>query len=361
MQFSLIKTIKNLYFSSFPPYVVFFVTSRCNSRCKMCFYWKEIEGASFEKELTLEEIKKISAGMPGFYSLAISGGEPFLRNDLAEICKTFVKNNEIKHLSIPTNGLLTESIINQTENICKNSPKTKIEIEFSIDGPARIHNEIRGVKDNFETAMANIKKLKELEKTYPNLRIKVNTTFSKYNQNHINELIDFLKEKLELNRTNVSILHGEARIKEAEEYDIDLYEKTADYLAKKQIVSRPIGLFDLFMISIKHHARKLLIKAVREKKYPLNCQALKKFIVIRENGKVYPCEPLDRPIGNLRENNYSLPRLLNSKEGKYYIKNFSSKNCYCTWGCSVLNNILYSPRDIIKSGILALKYKFSKK
>ncbi len=360
MRFSLIKIIKNLYFSSFPPYVVFFVTSRCNSRCKMCFYWKQIEESAPKNELTLEEIKKISAAMPEFYSLAISGGEPFLRNDLAEICKSFVKNNKIRHLSIPTNGLLIESIIGQSEKICKNSPETKVEIEFSIDGPSKIHDEIRGVKGNFEIAIAGMKKIMDLEKIYPNLTVKVNTTFSKFNQNHLYELIAFLKNDLKLNRTNISLLHGQARLKEAEDYDINLYEETVKYLIKKQIAMRPISWLDALLIGVKHRARKLLIKTVKNKKYPLKCQALKKFIVIRETGEVYPCEPLDNSIGNLRENNYSVSSLLNSKRGKNYIKNFTAKNCYCTWGCSVLNNILYSPKNLLKVFFISIWYKFKK-
>lgn len=360
MHLPLIRIIKDLYFSKFPQYIVFFVTSKCNARCKMCFYWKEIENSNQKKELTIEEIKKISLNMPRFYSLAISGGEPFLRNDLAEICKIFINNNKIRHLSIPTNGLLTESIIKQTLEICKYSPKTKIEIEFSIDGLAKIHDEIRGVKNNFEIAIKGIKELMELEKIYSNLRIKINTTFSKYNQDHLYELIDFLKNNLKLDRTNISILHGQARIKEAEDYDIDLYQKTIDYLIKKQVVSEKINLFDILIISIKHHARELLIKAVKQKKYPLKCWALKKFIVIRETGEVFPCEPIDKPIGSLRENNYSLPLLLKSKRGNDYIKNFNSKNCYCTWGCSVLNNILYSPFHLLRVFLISLKYRFKK-
>lgn len=359
MRFSLITTIKDIYFSNFPQYIVFFVTSKCNARCKMCFYWQEIEKSSLKNELTLEEIKKISSNIPKFYSLAISGGEPFLRNDLAEICKVFVSNNKVRHLSIPTNGLLNDSIIRQTKEICQNAPQTKIEIDFSIDGPPEIHDEIRGVKNNFAIALKGMQELIKLEKTYPNLRIKVNTTFSKYNQHHLVELIDFLKDNLKLNRINVSILHGQARNKEAEDYDINLYKKTLEYLIKKQIVSRPISQFDLIMISIKHQARKLLIKAVEQKKYPLKCWALKKFLVIRETGHVYPCEPINNSLGNLREYNYSLPKILKSTHGKKY-KNFNPNNCYCTWGCSVLNNILYSPVNLFKIFLISLKYKFTK-
>lgn len=358
MQFSLIRTIKDLYFSNFPPYVVFFVTSKCNSKCKMCFYWREIEESAKEDELTLEEIRKISEKMPKFYSLAISGGEPFLRNDLWEICGNFIVNNKIRHLSIPTNGLLHETIIDQVKKICSIASQTKVEIEFSIDGPPEIHDEIRGVKNNFKIAIGTLEEIKKLEEIYPNLTTKVNTTFSKYNQNYICELIDFLKDELKLNRTNVSLLHGDARLKESEEYDINLYKKTVDYLIKKQIASKSLAFLDSLLISIKHLARQLLIQVVEQKKYPIRCKALKKFIVIRETGNIYPCEPIDKPVGSLRKNSHSILTLLNSAGAKKYRENFDIKNCYCTWGCSILNNILYSPRHLLKIILIYIKYKF---
>jgi len=39
------------------PYLIFFVTAKCNSRCKMCFYWKNL--SKKQNELKLEEIEKI--------------------------------------------------------------------------------------------------------------------------------------------------------------------------------------------------------------------------------------------------------------------------------------------------------------
>ena len=91
MRFSIkqaIQTGRDLYLTGFPPYVVFFVTSRCNARCKMCFYWQQIDKAASQKELSLEEIKNISSQVPAFYSLAISGGEPFCQPaPLADIAR----------------------------------------------------------------------------------------------------------------------------------------------------------------------------------------------------------------------------------------------------------------------------------
>jgi len=44
---------------NYPSYLIFFVTARCNSKCRMCFYWKEIEKAKNKKELSIKEIEKI--------------------------------------------------------------------------------------------------------------------------------------------------------------------------------------------------------------------------------------------------------------------------------------------------------------
>ena len=46
-------------FSSYPSHLILYVTSRCNARCKHCFYWKEID-IKKKQELSLNEIKKLS-------------------------------------------------------------------------------------------------------------------------------------------------------------------------------------------------------------------------------------------------------------------------------------------------------------
>ena len=53
------KLIKNIFARKTPRYVVFFVTSKCNVRCKMCFNWKNVINANESENLTINEIKKI--------------------------------------------------------------------------------------------------------------------------------------------------------------------------------------------------------------------------------------------------------------------------------------------------------------
>ena len=104
----------------YPFQVTHFVTGRCNARCNHCFYWKSLNKGT--NELSLGEINRISKSMPNFFSLMLTGGEPFLRDDLSAIAHIYYRNNRIKNLGIPTNGLLPEKIYSTAKNILDTCP-----------------------------------------------------------------------------------------------------------------------------------------------------------------------------------------------------------------------------------------------
>src|SRR5688500_19243696 len=83
--------------------VILFVTSRCNAFCRTCFYHEELNQPG---DMTFPQIEKISRTMPQITDLWLSGGEPTLRRDVSEIIDTFVKQNGVKRIIIPTNALI---------------------------------------------------------------------------------------------------------------------------------------------------------------------------------------------------------------------------------------------------------------
>jgi len=85
--------------------LIFFVTGECNLRCEHCFYHDRLNK---NDDIKLEQIKKAFKSFGKIKNLLLSGGEPFLREDLFEICCFFKENNGIKSISIPTNGSLPE-------------------------------------------------------------------------------------------------------------------------------------------------------------------------------------------------------------------------------------------------------------
>src|SRR5690349_1630871 len=86
------------------PLVVFFPTSRCNSRCVSCDWWK----ASGAGDLTLDEIARVAEALPalGTRLVLFSGGEPLLRPEVFDAAALFRAKRIALHLH--TSGVLLE-------------------------------------------------------------------------------------------------------------------------------------------------------------------------------------------------------------------------------------------------------------
>src|SRR5689334_2791952 len=88
------------------PVVIFFPTSRCNSRCVSCDWWK----ASGAGDLTLSEIAELASALPavGTRMVLFSGGEPLLRPEVFDAAALFRANGIRLHLH--TSGVLLERL-----------------------------------------------------------------------------------------------------------------------------------------------------------------------------------------------------------------------------------------------------------
>ena len=124
------------------------VTYRCNARCNMCNRYKK--PSKPDEEISIETIKKL----PRMYFTNITGGEPFIREDLKEIVRELYKKSD--RIVISTNGFFTDRII----DLCKEFPN--IGIRISIEGLEETNNKIRGLDDGFNRGLTTLKKLVEM-------------------------------------------------------------------------------------------------------------------------------------------------------------------------------------------------------
>ena len=125
------------------------VTYRCNARCTMCNRYKC--PSKPDEELSLETIKKL----PQMYFTNITGGEPFIREDLPDIVRELYKKSD--RIVISTNGFFTDRII----KLCEEFPNVGIRI--SIEGLEETNNKIRGLEDGFNKGYSTLKKLVEMK------------------------------------------------------------------------------------------------------------------------------------------------------------------------------------------------------
>jgi len=131
------------------------LTYRCNNNCRHC--WLRIPPDSFEinKELSFEEIKKIVADARklGCRRWKISGGEPLLRPDFAEIFAYLTVNSN--SYSINTNGTLI------TPKIAQLLRRKGIKMVAFYGATARVHDHITRNPGSFEATMRGFRYLKE--------------------------------------------------------------------------------------------------------------------------------------------------------------------------------------------------------
>jgi MoaA/NifB/PqqE/SkfB family radical SAM enzyme len=132
--------------------LVISLTYRCNSRCSTCRVWERSA-----KEFSFEEWREFFLNLAPhtrLYYLTFSGGEPFLRDDIAQIVTEAARILRPALITIPTNGLLSRRIPSEVREMLDNMPAgTKLGINLSLDGVGEEHDRIRNVPGNWEKAM----------------------------------------------------------------------------------------------------------------------------------------------------------------------------------------------------------------
>ena len=120
------------------------VTYRCNAKCYMCNTWQHPtkKGEEFSAEL----VRKIPEGLK---FINITGGEPFLREDLAEIVEAAL--DKTQRLVISTNGYFTKRIVGLAERF-----GNRIGVRISIEGLPAANDELRGIKDGFDHGLRTL-------------------------------------------------------------------------------------------------------------------------------------------------------------------------------------------------------------
>lgn len=347
-----IKIVKNywpvskFYFYSLlkrnhPLFGLFFqITNRCNARCLMCFNWKKINQT--KNEMTFDEIEKFTKTIGNVPNLVLGGGEPFLRDDLVEICQVFFKNNQTNKISIPTNCLLADRIVDSAKKILESCP-IKLKITLSLDGTEEVHDYIRGVKGTFDGVLETYKKLNQLSKKYPQLQISVNTTISDKNEDNISQIVDFVDENFAVKFHTLELIRGCYNQKNIQIPSLDKYQQ----LIKQVLKSRTINN-NKYYKAIYSYYHKIALGILRERKQLIPCRISSFLPVVDAMGNVYHCELLPT-IGNLRDYDYDFLKIWQSNKAKQQRKDISDKKCHCTHFCYQIQNIPISPVHFLKA------------
>jgi len=345
------KIVKSILLSKIQkqPYKLnFAITSICNSQCKTCNVWKTFKNNPkiIKDDLTIKEIKLIFKNLPkNLVWISFSGGEPFLRKDLAEICQTAVENiPSLGLISIPSNGLLENKIVKTTKKILS-LPLKNLFLNFSLDGPEKIHDEIRGIKGAFKKTWSTYEKILTFSKKEPRLHVNLETTISKYNLDYLEEF--FQKLIASDHKITVTIAHTGYLYKNIKSnkkftrlnHDGEKLKKIVKIVKNTLSLTSPIDLIE------KAYLDKIPKFYKNPRKQPLPCIALKNSIAIDAHGNIIPCFMWGKILGNIKDFDYSLKKFLIEKQEKIeqtkeLIKKEKCPNCWTP--CEAYQNIISS-------------------
>lgn len=311
-------------------HLVLHVTNHCNFRCAHCF----VDFETIKKDQKKDYFIKIANKFKNLLWLDIGGGEPFLRKDLYEIVNLF--NKQI--VSIPTNGFLTDQILEQVKRI--DTSKCELTINFSVDGLKETHNKIRKNEQSWNKIWETFEKLKSQSKA----KLRVITVIN--NQN-FHEIIPLMKEikKKEIDFHSVMLLRGETLDDEVELPPLnDLKEISKDIFDILEGYDYGLGQNSSSMILRNYHRYlwKVSLDILEKKEQVIPCTAGKSHLVIWGNGDLSSCEMLPS-VGNINSND--IDEILLSKKFRDQKRSILNKECHCTHNCALLTSIMFNPLE----------------
>jgi MoaA/NifB/PqqE/SkfB family radical SAM enzyme len=318
------------------PLVLFAPTSRCNSRCVSCDWWRS-DGSG---DLSLGEIRHLADALRhyGTRTVVFTGGEPLVRSDVMEVADIFRERGFI--LQLLTSGLALERFAAAVA-------VRFAEVTVSLDGHTpELYRAIRGV-NGLDAVAAGVRRLREVA---PQIPLRARSTIHRHNFRFLPQLI---AKSAEIGIDQISFLAADvtsesfnraaklplvdeagarvpALILNADEVDEmeavveELIRSSADKLAERKIVPGPEGLRRLVAYYRAH---------LSGGPFPhVDCSAPWTSVVIEADGAVRPCF-FHPAVGNLREHplddllTVAMPQF---RRGLDVATNATCQRCVCT-------------------------------
>ncbi len=284
-------------------------TYLCNLRCKYCDIWKKKD----HEMIDISHYTKI----PHMKSVNITGGEPFLRKNIVGLIK--ILNKKADRIVFSSNGFATELIKQRLKEIINaGTNKNKIGIRISIDGPKKIHDNLRGVPNAFDNAINTVKEVKKIIKD-----VGIAFTMSKDNYPYLLDIYH-LSKKLGVEFTTAVVHSSEIYFGENKgNIGVNIAEKMANEFEK-------LKRLQLKSKSPKDWGRAYFtegeIQFILKHKRMISCDAGINSFYIDPKGNVFPCNVLNHKLGNLAEDSWGDI----AKNGKIFFEN-TGKRCNKCW------------------------------
>lgn len=262
------------------------LTYRCPMRCKMCNIWKY--PTDKKEEIKAEDLRSL----PRLKFINLTGGEPFIREDLPEIVEECYRHTD--RIVISTSGWFSDRVI----ALAKRFPK--IGIRISIEGLSQKNDELRGREGGFDKGLSTLLTLQKMGVK----DIGFGCTVSNYNSKDMLHLYQ-LSRSLGLEFATASFhnsyyFHKEDNVVTNKEEVISDFEQLIEWQLQEK---HPKSWFRAFL-------NMGLINYIEGNRRMLPCEAGSANFFIDPWGEIYPCNGMEEKywkesMGNIHDADFN--------------------------------------------------------
>jgi MoaA/NifB/PqqE/SkfB family radical SAM enzyme len=271
------------------------VTHDCIARCIMCNIWKIPDKVP---NLSIPEWRELLSSelFSDVRELDITGGEPFMRDDLSDlfdaICKLKQKNlRSLQSIAVTTNGLLTDRVLTSTEKILPALRKEGLDLVVvcAMDAVGELHNRIRNYKNAWSKVSKTIEELGRLRDEHPNMIVGLKSTILPLNINELSRILEFAESR------ELFIIISPCIITEGRYLNLD---RTDDLTFSRDDIEKMIVFFSSDQFRWSFHAESLIdfLKTGVMKK-PCSCGF--NYLFVRSNGEMFLCPLIKESLGKV--------------------------------------------------------------
>jgi len=331
-----------------PPFLILFINSICNQTCEHCFYWRNLNRRD---DLSVDEIRRLSRELGPIENLNLSGGEPFLRKEFAEICRFFIRDNGVRQIYVPTNGSFADRTVDALEDVLREPTLQLFAVELSLDGMPEYHDRFRGMKDAFARSMETYARLAELQKRDPRLRIHSISTATSENMGEVAALTKYLYDNCPaMDHHNLALIRGDRKNPSLHGPTLAHYQELYRYV-QSVWAPREEQRFGSIVEPMLQWAK---TKTATEQRQVVPCRAGRLSAVVYANGDVSFCET-HAPLGNLRQQSFT--ELWNSAQAEALRATVAAKQCWCTNEVFLWPSIVFQPGQLARAMVAARPWR----
>lgn len=334
-----------------PSSLILFVTNRCQMACPFCFYRNSLNHG--ETALSLDEITRLAGSLKTVRRLNLTGGEPFLREDLVEIVRIFRKACKVTYLNIPTNGMRTDVIADQILGILDTTTLPHVKVQISVDALGADHDQLRKTGGAFDKAVDTLTTLRKICNEYPRLSVEIAANVTTLLMANIKEFVSFFSTfnvpvKFSIIRDGAIVFPRGLPKVAANPYHTEVNSELYPTLESLKTFYSTLESLNQnspyqFWCKIQQIKFKQSLRILERGQRLFPCYAGMVEAVIYHTGDVSLCE-YTPPVGNLREYDFDFSRLWHSADADRGRRKIQS--CSCIHGCHLLTSLSYDDKTL---------------